>query len=283
MMNAEQSYAGSHSRDIIKSFYNRIAMKPFTEHFIKSWHITAVLMISCGLAAFVIAHFFPARYTATAFLSFSIDHNQTGSLTDLEEDRMIGITEDIIKSDEVFAEVCRNMEGCTKEGFLNRIQLDRTNNQWYMSVSGEDPQESAAMASVWLDEAYTVLQRCLRAALEERGLKEVLNNLVLCFENSVSGSLTNICPSDTAILFKKIEEISAEIMEKQRLAKGISPAIVLGEKRNVPGDIPVVRSNATTGFLTLLGLLIGFLISLLLCLMKPGVSKELKTDCDPAE
>jgi hypothetical protein len=41
--------------------------------------------------------------------------------------------------------------------------------------------------------------------------------------------------------------------EKQRLAKGISPAIVFGKKRNVPGDIPVVRSNATTGFLTLLG------------------------------
>ncbi len=60
-----------------------------------------MLMVLCALSGYAAARLLPERIEATATLSISIDHHRTGVLTDLEQDRMIGVSEDIIRSADV--------------------------------------------------------------------------------------------------------------------------------------------------------------------------------------
>ena len=244
-------------------------MKPYSERYTSNWRQIILLIILGGIAGFFLARILPERYTATAFLSVSIDHNQTGALTDLEEDRMIGVMEDIIKSTPVIAKVCQDGSVCTNEEFLERISLNRTNDRWYLTVSGNDPDETAASVSNWYDEAYSALTQSSVHATEARFFERSLDNLSTCVAHIGDQSILSNCPADAAESFAMIEETSQRYHASLSLSNGLSPAIVMGLKQNGPADIRMERSSSSQGLLTLLGALIGFLVSLLICFLAP--------------
>ena len=62
-------------------------------------------MLAGTLAGYVLWMFLPQEYNALTKLSISIDYNRTGKLDDLEEDRLIGVTEDILHSEAVMRPV----------------------------------------------------------------------------------------------------------------------------------------------------------------------------------
>ena len=75
------------------------------ESFVKDWPRAVILMLAGALLGWVLWMFLPQQYTAVSTLSVSIDYNRTGKLDDLEQDRLLGITEDMIHSDKVMKAV----------------------------------------------------------------------------------------------------------------------------------------------------------------------------------
>lgn len=244
-------------------------MKPYIERYASNWRQIILLIILGGIAGFFLSRILPERYTATAFLSFSIDHNQTGALTNLEEDRMIGVMEDIIKSTPVIAKVCQDGSVCTKDEFHESTSLNRSNDRWYLTASGNDPDETAAFVSNWYDEAYSALTQASLHATEARFFERSLDNLSACVTHIGDQSILSNCPADAAESFAMIEEASQTYHASLALSNGLSPAIRLGLKQNGSADIRIDRSSFSQGLFTLLGTLIGFLVSLLICFLAP--------------
>ena len=72
---------------------------------INYWWLIFLLMLLGGLSGWAIHLFKPAVYEASAAISFAIDYGQTGQLTDVEEDQMLGLVGDVIASPQVINSV----------------------------------------------------------------------------------------------------------------------------------------------------------------------------------
>ena len=134
-------------------------MEPISAFFIH-WRRAILLMICGGILGFALSLIIPGRYCATVFLSTAIDYNKTGSLETLEEDRMLGITEDIINSEPVLANACMEAgwDGCSVQKLRENMRITRTAGTWSLSIISDDPQIAAVSALAWLNAADTALR-----------------------------------------------------------------------------------------------------------------------------
>ena len=127
------------------------------ESFLKHWPRTVVCMLLGALIGYALWMFLPQRYIASVRLNLSIDFNHTGKLSDSEEDRLIGIIEDTLHSDGIMEKVFET-SGCQEfRAFYDDTQIYRTNEDWSLTITGNDPEEIGRLALVWLDEAYEML------------------------------------------------------------------------------------------------------------------------------
>ena len=81
------------------------------ESFIRHWPRAVLLMVIGALLGWTAWLFLPQNYTAVTKLSVSIDYNRTGKLDPLEQDRMLGITEDFLHSEEIMRPVFEQSAG----------------------------------------------------------------------------------------------------------------------------------------------------------------------------
>ncbi len=246
---------------------------PYLEKYTARWKLNVLLMILGGIAGLLFARILPNRFQATGFLTASIDYRLTGSLTDIEADRMLGAMEDIIKSDEVISRVCQAESDCNKASFLNQIKLARTNDSWLLTVLAEPADEAVRLTASWMEQSHAALTACSENAAEARTLEKALDNLSMCVTRTGNQAAFSDCPADTAELFSRISETAQLLAEKQELSQGLSPAVVLGGLQNDPAEIIVRRAGLNDGLLTVLGFLIGLLVSLVIPFLAPESQK----------
>ena len=228
------------------------------ESFIRHWPLALFLMLLFGGFAWFIWR--PGSYRAFTRLSVGIDYNRTGKLDDLEEDRLLGITEDIIHSDAVMQKVfLQQSSESDYVAFFHRTALTRTNQTWSLMISGEDPEEIGRAAVFWLNTAYEALRSALDHAVRAEALQNELEGLTRCIQDSDLAVMTAACPDDPEEIHRRIEELGGQISEELLLSGGISPSIRLGPKNS--GELNMQLANRSAAAYTLIGALIGLLIA----------------------
>ena len=229
------------------------------ESFVKNWPRAVILMLAGALLGWVLWMFLPQQYTAVSTLSVSIDYNRTGKLDDLEQDRLLGITEDMIHSDKVMKAVYQYSSEPDYPAFFAHTATTRTNQTWSLKITGKDPKEIGTAAAAWLDLAHGELRNALDHAIRAEALQNEIEGLSRCIQDSSTAAMTAGCPAGTEETLQAIEELSARLSEEQLQAGGISSAIRLGLKN--PDQLQIRPASRSAAADTLIGALVGLLVS----------------------
>lgn len=236
-------------------------MKYYAEKIIQNWRKCVILMIIGGIAGFLLFYILPRVYSVSVYLTTAIDYNRTGSLDELEEDRMLGIAEDIINSDLVLQSVCQKLEACSPASFRENIRIERTIDFWSLTVSSKDAADAVRRARLWLETAYSVLADSQNHARQAEILEIRSTGMESCVQESVNGVPPVICDEPNfETLLDKIQKNSEEIAHQRHLSNGISSAILFGPMNL--DHIDLKQSGSSHGFLTIIGSIIGLLFFL---------------------
>ncbi len=240
------------------------------DHFLKNWRLALLFMLIGGTAGYFISGRLPFQYAASAHLNTSIDFSRTGSLDDIQQDQMLGIAEDIINSDAVLAQVCAETGGCSVQELRQHSRVNRTSDQWLLTVIGSDPEQAARQASEWLNTAWDALYAARDHAEQGEAYEASLTGMENCAQRAVEGVPPADCGfADFSQLQSRISELSGAAQREQQAAHGMPSAILFGEKDS--GQIELKPASRTRGFLTFCGAAAGLLAALAgAFLMKPS-------------
>ena len=227
------------------------------ESFVKNWPRAVILMVAGALLGWVLWMFLPQQYTAVCTLSVSIDYNRTGKLDDLEQDRLLGITEDMIHSDKVMKAVYQYSSEPDYAAFFAHTATTRTNQTWSLKITGKDPKEIGEAAIAWLDLAYGELRNALDHAIRAEALQNEIEGLSRCIQDSAAAAMTAGCTAGPEETLQTIENLSARLGEEQIQAGGISSAIRLGLKN--PDQLQIRPASRSAAADILIGALVGLL------------------------
>ena len=227
------------------------------ESFIKHWPRAVLLMVLGALLGLGAWMFLPQHYTAVSKLSVSIDYNRTGKLDTLEQDRMLGITEDFLHSEDIMQPVFQQSSAQDYASFFARTRTTRTNETWSLTITGEDPEELGRLALLWLDTAYDSLNEGLAHAVKAEALQNELEGLTRCIQDS-SGT-ASACPADPEEIRQQIEIYTTQIREEQNATRGLPAAIRIGVKD--PGKLEIRSASRSAAADTFFGACCGLLIA----------------------
>lgn len=240
------------------------------ESFLKHWPRAVFCMLLGGLIGLIAWMFIPQQYTASIRLNVSIDHNRTGKLDNLEEERLIGIVEDVLHSDGVMEPVFRESGMEDYRDFYNSTQIFRTNDDWRLSLRGKDPEKAGKLTLLWLDTACSSLFEHIAHAIRADALRNELDGLSRCLRDS-SAPFSALCDTDPETLRQKIDKLTEDIITENRAAGGISSAILVGEKN--PNLLEIKQSSLPVSASVLLGAFCGLLAAFALVWL-PGKKEQ---------
>ena len=222
-----------------------------------------ILMLAGAALGYILWMFLPQYYTAVTRLSVSIDYNRTGKLDDLEQDRLLGITEDIIHSDNVMEPVFAKASEDDYRAFFDRTRTTRTNETWNLAVTGKDPEETAKLSVIWLNSAWDALMDARHHAILAESWQNELDGLTHCIQDTASTASPAGCPDDPEALTVLIDDYAQKIREEMQASHGLSTAIRIGSKDPYQTELrPASRSAAAD---TMLGAFCGLIAAFALC------------------
>ena len=219
-------------------------------------------MLAGGIVGWILWMFLPQQYNASVRLSVGIDYNRTGKLENLQEDRIFGITEDILHSDAVMKLVFERSTEPDYSTFFRHTLVSRTNETWRLTINGKDPAEAGQLALLWLDSAYDSLLFAQEHAVRAESLQNELDGLTLCMQNSAQNVLPSGCPEDREEILRLVERYSQDVQNELSLSHGLSTAVMIGSRN--PKQLEINPASRGAAFDTLFGALIGLLIAMAL-------------------
>lgn len=229
-------------------------------------------MVLGGAVGWVLWMFLPQQFTSITRLAVSIDYNRTGKLEDLEEDRLLGITEDILHSRAVMEEVWRQSGEEDYQDFFDHTLTTRTNETWSLSITGSDPKKIGTLSLLWLDIAHDALKEAKVHAIKAEALQNELDGLSHCIQDSVLAVIPSGCPDSAEETLARIDEYAKAIQDELSLSHGLSTAVQIGQKHAEQLEIrPASRSAAAD---TVIGAVIGLLISFGMCWSRRTGAKD---------
>lgn len=231
--------------------------------FIKHWMRAALLMLAGAILGYLLWMFIPQQYSAVSTLSVSIDSSRTGKLDDLQQDRLIGITEDIIHSDSVMKPVFEKSSETDYRSFFEKTRTTRTNETWSLSITGKDPKEAAELSVLWLNTAYDALHEAQRHAILAEAYQNELDGLTRCIQDTARTAAPAGCPDDPEALSQQITNCTKRIQEELNSSGGLSTAIRIGQKS--PEQLQLRPASRSAAADTLLGAFCGLILAFALC------------------
>ena len=229
------------------------------EAFLKHWPRAVFCMLLGALIGWIAWMYLPQQYVVISRLDVSIDYTRTGKLDDLEQDRILGVTEDILHSEDVMNVLFRESSEPDYQGFFKKTRTNRTNERWYLSITGDDPEKISRLALLWLDTAYELLNSSLDHAVRAEALQNELDGLTRCVQNSAPVYYTD-CPADMVETGRQIDTLAAKIRDEKAASRGLSTAIRPGAKQ--PGLLEIRSASRSAAADTFLGALCGLTIAL---------------------
>ena len=217
-------------------------------------------MLAGGIAGWILWMFLPQQYDAVTHLSIGIDYNRTGKLENLQEDRIFGITEDILHSDAVMLPLFEQSGETDFMTFYQKTAISRTNETWRLSVRGTDPKEIGQLALLWLDTAYDALLTAKDHAIHAEALQNELEGLTSCIQNTAQSIIPSGCPENDEEIPYLIDVYTQNIQTELSASHGLSSAILIGSKNPEQLEIQPASRNAAAD--TFLGAFIGLIIAM---------------------
>ncbi len=224
-------------------------------------------MLLGGLIGFIAWMFIPRQYTASVLQNTGIDYSRTGKLENLEEERIIGVVEDVLHSDEVMGEVFRASGADDYRDFFADTRISRTNDTWRLSLRDRDAEKAGKLTLLWLDAAYDALYDHMEHSVRAEALRNELDGLTLCLRSSGSAGFTAVCDTDPESMRKKIDALSEELFAEEKASGGLSTAIRIGRKHPDRLDIRPASLPASAG--TLAGAFCGLLAAFAVVWLPP--------------
>lgn len=241
--------------------YYNYSMERILPNMIRRWRLTAVLMIFGGAAAYFLSALLPSVYLATGSQSITVDFTQTGTLSDLDVDRMIGVCEDVALSTQVLFGVSART-GRSSADFRADAAVQRTNDRLILSVRGRDGAGTMVAVYVWLEETANALAAKRKSAIEAEAVGNALNGLTRCALDLAAEPSSKRCVLSGAALTAEIERLSSELSRLDAMSAGISPALRFG----VP-DFEGIRSRPVSGqrgAAVVSGMVLGLILSIVI-------------------
>ncbi len=228
------------------------------EAFLKHWPRAVFCMLLGALIGLAAWMYLPQQYVAIARLDVSIDYNRTGKLDDIEQDRILGVTEDVLHSEDVMDVVFRESSDPDYMSFYKKTRTNRTNERWYLTITDDDPEKISELALLWLDTAYEQLVDSLDHAIRAEALQNELDGLTRCVQNSAPAYYTD-CPADMEETGRLIDALAAKIREEKAVSRGLSTAIRPGAKQ--PRLLEIRSASRSAAADTILGALCGLTVA----------------------
>ena len=230
------------------------------------WWLVFLLMLFGGLCGWAIHLLKPPIYEASASISFAIDYGQTGQLTDVEEDQMLGLAGDVISSPQVVKSVIAKaqQEGVILEPavFMQSIFPERQDYKWIMHVRLSDPKAAARLSGLWAEEAYSVLGSALDHATTASKVQKYMDGLVSCLQQTVVTQPDHaLCDQDLSQIQQELLAAGKELHQEQLASLGILPALRFAEPAKPEAPTSAVQYGRNQ--LILAGAMIGFLAGVL--------------------
>ena len=154
----------------------------------QSWYGLFLFMVVGGLVGYGLHWLIPPKYSSSSALTFSIDYNRTGELTDVETDIAIVTIGDIISSTQVIkSTLAAGAElGLPAESFklYKTAYFDRYSYRYELVVLNPDNEIAAQWANIWVEESARVLVEARMHALTAEILYKQLVSMQDCIEKA---------------------------------------------------------------------------------------------------
>jgi uncharacterized protein involved in exopolysaccharide biosynthesis len=235
---------------------------------VQRWWLVALLTFLGGTLGWLYQLVQPPVYEARAMIVAQIDFEQTGKLTELEQDQAIGAVIALMTSssvlDGVMAQVReRHIE---LEALVpgQDVVVERRRSQLELHYRHADPQVAAEVANLWAEQAYTAIIEAHRHAMQAEMLRQLQAGLLVCL--GIPGSVASPGEACNAASPGEIEgrlvSLENEIFDETVASNAILPAMVFdfSRKADVPSSPVAFQSN----LLVLGGSLVGFVCGVML-------------------
>jgi hypothetical protein len=230
------------------------------------WWLVFLLMVLGGLIGWAIHLLKPPVYEASAVITFAIDYGQTGQLTDVEEDQMLGLAGDVIASPLVINRVFdkAQQEGLKFDAAVLKKSIfpERQDYKWILHVRLSDPQAAARISGLWAEEAYAVLSDALYHATTASKVQKYMDGLVSCLQQTVVTQPSQaLCDLELSKIQQNLSDAGKQLHQEQLASLGVLPALRFAEPA-IP-EMPTTSIQNGRNQLVFAGAIVGFLVGIL--------------------
>ena len=255
----------------VRSTFNLLDL---LSHLIQGWRLLVIGIVAGGLLGWLSTTLIKPVYESTAVFTFVIDYARTGLLTDIEEDQVLEVAGDLIKSTDVLEMVKSQASSkgiVIDESILTEnFTTERRFNQWLLKVQASEPDTAVILANLWSQVSLAEFQKASLAATKADGLNRFILSLETCYQQSTSGQVAQpLCQaSDRKKLQTELENAGVDLQHWMKESRGLFAGLNYSIAREaVKPQNPIQHSRGT---LILAGGLAGMLtVSLLLLFTHP--------------
>ena len=243
------------------------------EKMISKWWLLFLAMLLGGLLGFAISMVQAPRYESVAQISTNIDYQVAPEIEDYMEDRAINeagwviISEGVLKS--VHAQAEEEGLPITYRDVIKDFSTERIDDLWNLRVAGENAEDAALLANLWVGEAYAQLDTAIEHAQSANVLGVYIASLQDCSETN--NGLAICALENTDALSEEIEEKTTLLNEELELSKALHPAMRAALVSHA--QVPTAPVFHTRGLFVLSGAALGLLFGLLYLLLRPEKGK----------
>ena len=237
-----------------------------TVHLIlKRWWLLVLFMLLGAGAGWLFHSLQAPVYESRAVFASSIDFSKTGELSELQEDMVIVLIGDVIKSTSVINET---LSAAAVEGFvIDPVEfeksrfLERSNNHWVLIVRDADPEKTARLVNLWAEAALGHLNAAFAHSLSARAIESELESLNSCLEGAEEGQSENsLCNYEGISQLQKEIDLNLERLQTEKeLSQGLlaDSSASLVSTADIPNSPILFGQNSAVLFGSFAGLVLG--------------------------
>jgi len=242
---------------------------------LRRWWLIALLTVLGACLGWMLHLVRPPLYETAATFSVVINLQESGPLTELEQDQAIAAFKAIIISSPVLEQVQAEAatQGIPVEDLTldKRVFIERRQALLDLIVRNPDPERAAQIANLWADLAYDEMLAAYGHALQAQSLGMYQQSITNCQQTEISTD--TLCDSAS---WNELDTRLAEVTEQRQAELNASRALLpylvfdLSQYATVPA-VPIVFRAAV---MILGGALVGFICGLILAWLPFGEKRR---------
>jgi len=248
--------------------FEEVSPRTLFQRALRGWWLLVCLMLLGGGAGYLVHLSRPPVYEGRASVVFAFDLARTGKISAAEEDIAMGSASFIFQLAPVpeQVEAAARAQGIALESYPEwyKISMERKNYLWVLRLRFSNPRDAAALANIWVEQAYAQLLEASKHSEQAEGLRRTLEGLENCLQNmAVVEPSTAQCgwPSQ-ADLQRELQSLGERYIQEKQAVRGLIPALMFTKGEEAVAD-PRPAANDRNG-MVLAGALLGLVAAVVL-------------------